>query len=570
MLRRSHSIWPLITLLAAFVGPSACNVTDVPSGDSSSGTASPARPAQPATAAAAAGSKPSREPTSTTTVTGAPLGAANVAPAAVPGTAAPVSVAEPPLACATLRDVSDSDLVRVEGTTLFYADATSGLSIVDVSDPMRPSTLASVPFVGTPMALFVRDDVAWVVFVDWDARFGAGASATVIRAIDVADPAHPRLLGDDVRAGIAREARLVGGHLYVLRAANHGSMVESFGVRKGSSSQPAVAGKGTLTALDAVQLPGTPAQLAASAAGLAAITLASDTVTDVTWLDLPLERPGAIGLRATVKVSGGVPTWERGESKIASADEGQRVRLVTCATRSCAPTEGATLRVVEFGTALPPRVAASLPVTTQGGLPVTRFSNELLYVGETSRTARDATVLHVVRTDEAKPRVVAHLPLRGLVSSLVPRDGSLVALGSTNAGAPGAESQTRIILHDIDAQKPAAPRLRASATFGSDWTWSVALDDEDAVSFDPASHLVAVPFTAWRHADGRSVQGTQLVDLTRFGAERTATIASDGLVERAIFLDGHLVTIGPDGVRGVDYASARRPDLAERPIEIVR
>lgn len=549
----------MVTLLAAFLGPSACNVNDVPTGDSSSGAASTARPAQ--TAAATVATKPGREPTSTTTVTGAPLGASDPAgsAAAAATSTAPVTLAEPPLACATLRDVSESDLVRVEGTTLFYADATSGLSIVDVADPMRPNKLASIPFVGAPMAVFVRENVAWVVFVDWDARFGAGASATVIRAIDVSDPAHPKRLGDEVREGIVRESRLVGGHLYVLRAANRGAIVESFGVRTNG-----------LVALDAVQLEGTPAQLAASPAGLGAVTLSSDTVTSVSWLDLPLERPGALGLRATVKVPGGIATWERGDNKIVAADEGQRVRLVTCATRSCAPSEGATLRIVEFGTARPPGVTASLPLTTQGGLPIARFADELLYVGETSRTAKDATILHVVRTDEAKPRAVAHLPLRGLVSSLVPRDGSLVALGSTNAGAAGTESQTRIILHDIDARQPAAPRLRASATFGSDWTWSVALDDEDAVSFDPASHLVAIPFTAWRHADGRHVQGTQLVDLTRFGAERAASIASDGYVERAVFLDGHLVTIGPEGVRGVDYASARRHDLAERPLDLGR
>jgi hypothetical protein len=488
---------------------------------------------------------------SVTSVTSAALPPASASVATATATPFPP---DPPLACATLRDVGVSDVVRVDGKTLFYADATAGLTAVDVADAAHPRVLSVVPFVGVPLALFVREGIAWVVFVDPDARTGTAGLATVVRAVDVRDPAAPRVIGDEIRPGAARAAKLVGGLLYLMHGSNDHSVVEAFGVQGTTMSE-----------LDRVDLDGAPAQLAASSAGLAAVTSSADHAT-VAWLDLSMERPGSILLRQSVRLPGGVATWERGDGTIVDADEGQRVRLVTCATRSCTPSDPSTLRIVDFGTEAPARTMVSLRLTEHDGLPTTRFADGVLYVAEAPASGSETTTLHVVRTDDRSPRIVAHYPLRGRISALVPHEGSVVALGTT--GSP--ETQVKIILHDIDVRRPEAPRSRTSVTFGSDWTWSIVTDDEAAMSFDPASHLVSVPFTAWRHADKRHVTGAQLVDLRPFGGQVAAALPATGWVERAVFLDGHLVTLGPDGVSSIDYASTHRPDFTERQLEIGR
>jgi hypothetical protein len=462
--------------------------------------------------------------------------------------------AEPPLSCATLRDVGVSDLVRVDGTTIFYADSTAGLTAVDVADPSHPRVLSVVPFVGTPLALFVREGIAWVVFIDADSRAGKQGFTTVVRAVDIRSPATPRIVGDHIREGGARDAKLVGGLLYLMRRAKEHTVIEVFGVQ------------GTaLRALDSVDIDGTPAQLAASAAGLAAVTTGDEQAT-VVWLDLSMERPGSILLRRSVRLPGGVATWERGEGRIVDADEGQRVRLVTCATRACAPSDPAMLQVVDFSGEPKAPPTTSLRLTEHDGLPTTRFADGVLYVAEAPPSGGEFTTLHVVATDGRSPRFVAHYPLRGTISALVPHDGSLVALGSV--GPP--DTQVRMIVHDLDVRQPSAPRTRTSVTFGSDWTWSLVSDDDRAMSFDPASHLVAVPFTAWRHADKRYVTGAQLVDLGSFGGQAAAAPFVDGWVERAVFLDGHLLTLGPNGVSSIDYATTHFSDFAERPLEIRR
>jgi hypothetical protein len=459
--------------------------------------------------------------------------------------------------CATMRDVAVSDVVRVDGSTLYYVEPTTGLSVVDLADVERPHVVARVPFVGTPVVLYVRDGIAWTVFVDWDGRALRGqATATVVRAIDVRDPAHPRVLGEIARGGLARDAKLVGGVLYLLREDPAGAAVEAFRLRSGA-----------LAALDTTLLEGTPGRLAASPAGLAALTNANDEVK-VAWIDLPLASPGMQALRGVVTVPGGFASWERADGHLVSADEGQRVKVVTCASRACALAEPATLRVIDFAAPGPPRVTASLRLTEKGGAPVTRFVDEILYLTEPSPTDDDASVLRVVRLGDAAPKLAGKVTLKGTIATLVVRDDpktagstrdAIVALGTTRA--PDS-ARVQITIHEVDVRKPSAPKVRGSVTFGSDWTWSLAADDGRAMSFDPGSRLVAVPFTAWRSDDKRAIAGAQLVDLAGRGAT-AATIATPGWVDRAVFYGGRVIVIGQDGVSSVDYGRMERTPTGE-------
>lgn len=502
-------VWAAFTSLALGLYASGCNsAPSAPPGDSSSGVTAP--------------------PAATIT-------SAELAPIGSEREAAP--------ACETLRDVGASDVVKVDGSTLFYVDATSGLSVVDLSDVERPRPLARVPFVGTPLVMYVRDGLAWVVFYDWDGRALRGQpSATVVRAIDVREPSRPRVVGEAARPGLARDAKLVGGVLYLLRPERDASAVEAFRVRYGA-----------LRAVGAAPLAGKPGRLAASSAGLAAVTIA-DGGADVAWLDLPQETPGAMHVRGVVRVPGGFASWERGDGHLVDATDGKDVRLVTCATAACSLSEPATLRIVDFGGEAPARLRASLRVADRGGVPVTRFVDETLYLAELAPADDDASALTAVRLGAGTPKILSRIPLHGTIGTLVPREGSLVALGSTRVG-----DRVSIVVHDVDVRRPEAPRVRSSVRFGSDWTWSVANDDERAASFDPGSRMLAVPFTAWRKEDRRGVAGAQIVDL---GGDRVAladTFPSGGWIERAVFVGGRVVTVGPDGVASFAYGKTEPP-----------
>lgn len=459
--------------------------------------------------------------------------------------------------CLTLRDVAASDVVRVDGSWLYYVDESSGLRIVDVSDPDHPRVASQVPHVGSPLYLFVRSGIAWVIFVDWDHRWAPrSAAATVIRAIDVRNTEHPTIFGEAVRDGITHDARLVGGLLYVLGDQGNGSIVESFGVARGSARR-----------LGHVDLDGHAVELAASSAGLAAITTESD-VPSVTWLDLPTASPGAIEPRGRVSLHGGIPSRRIEGARIADADDGQRVHVVTCETATCGAREGSRLHVIDFA-ATPPRTGPSVLLAERGGLPVTRFIDDRAYAAASTDDetlasgAGPSSELRVVEL-YPWPRLSGGLRLRGTATTLVPREGSLVVLGRVSS----SDGRGRLLVHDVDVRRASTPRLRGTATFGSDWTWSVAEDTGAAMSFDPSSRLAAVPFTAVRESDRRYGVGTQLIELGSKPPKLGSTLRADEYVERAVFLGSRLLMIGPLGIETVDLRgglSGGREGAARRP-----
>jgi hypothetical protein len=495
------------------------------------GRRSPSKTEPPRASLAAQSTTPAHEPSATTTLDSADL----------------------PIACGSLRDVTTSDLVRVADGTLFYADSTAGLTLVDVVDPTHPHVLGTVRFVGTPVALFVREGVAWLVFVDWDPHFAAGVES-VVRAVDVRDPRSPRILGDEAREGVARDAKLVGDVLYVLRRDGEHSTLESFGTNARG-----------MRPLASLSLPGAPAQLAASPAGLAVIT---DRDGDprpaphatVSWIDLPLDGGGGLLLRDAVTVAGSVATWERGDAEIVDADEGQTVRVVTCAAPACAPTGGATLRRIDFAAAEPALTVASLRVSERGGLPVTRFADGFMYVADPSDHGGETSVVHVVRTGPGVPAFAAHVAVRGEVAGLVAHDASVIALGTISS----RDSRVQVIVQELAVDGSAPPRVRASVALGSDWTWSAALDDERALAFDPRTSRMALPVTMWHEAGHRYVTGAEVVRLGGREPHEASAFATEGFVERTVFVDGVLVALGPERVQVIDRAAAEEPAPAQR------
>ena len=200
---------------------------------------------------------------STTSLTGA-----DVTASPIPEPKAAPFPGEPPLSCATLRDVALSDIVQRSGTTLFYADATAGLTVIDVAEAAHPRVLSVVPFVGTPLAMFVREGLASLVVLDPDSRSGKDGFSTVIRVVDVRTSSSPKIVDDEVRNSAGRDAKLIGGLLYLLRGSGGRSFVEAFDVQGA-----------TLRAVDSVTFDGAPAQLAASAAGLALVKTSENQST---------------------------------------------------------------------------------------------------------------------------------------------------------------------------------------------------------------------------------------------------------------------------------------------------
>jgi hypothetical protein len=207
----------------------------------------------------------------------------------------------------------------------------------------------------------------------------------------------------------------------------------------------------------------------------------------VHWFDLPTTAMGSLEPQRAAWVNGGIPLRPPEGARVADADDGGEVHLVTCEKASCSRAEGSRLQTVDFGSG--DAKIRSRTLFERGGFPVTRFADGRLYAAAPLDGA-DATDLRVARVypTPAMPTGPAGLQVRGAIRTLSPRGESVLAFG--RARTPDG---VHLIVHELDVARLGNPRLRGTVTFGSDWTWSPAEGAEAALSFDPSSRLVAIP-----------------------------------------------------------------------------
>ncbi len=94
--------------------------------------------------------------------------------------------------------------VAVSGDYAFVADQTSGLQVIDISDPTNPSLTGSYDTPGSACGVAISGDYAYV------ADHGSG-----LHVIDISDPANPSLAGSYNTSGNADGVSVSGDYAYV-------------------------------------------------------------------------------------------------------------------------------------------------------------------------------------------------------------------------------------------------------------------------------------------------------------------------------------------------------------------
>ena len=100
-------------------------------------------------------------------------------------------------------------LVGAEGIflvdqTAYVADGSSGLQVIDVSDPQNPAIIGSADTPGSARGVFVIDQTAYVA----DGSYG-------LQVIDVSDPQNPAIVGSTNTPGLARGVFVIDQTAYV-------------------------------------------------------------------------------------------------------------------------------------------------------------------------------------------------------------------------------------------------------------------------------------------------------------------------------------------------------------------
>jgi hypothetical protein len=120
------------------------------------------------------------------------------------------------------RAVEEGDIYRnLGGGLLANLNAYRGLQLIDFSDPSEPEIVGRFQVTGSPVEMYVRDGIAYILLNDWRGYSGSRFAADVdlweggvALAVDVSDPARPLLLDRAIIPGNIRKSRLVFNDLY--------------------------------------------------------------------------------------------------------------------------------------------------------------------------------------------------------------------------------------------------------------------------------------------------------------------------------------------------------------------
>jgi hypothetical protein len=509
------------------------------------------------------------------------------------GTPGSTETASPltPGASAPSRAVEEADIYARSGSTLLVLNAYRGLQLADLADLSHPRLLSRVPVVGTPVDLYLRGSTAFVVVTDYFsyvlAADGSGARpqrGSRVLAVDVADPAAPRVLASLAVDGQVLQTRIVGDVLYVVSrhywwydwigpvsigagaAAIAGPIclacpptpgkdvvfVQSFDVSSPSAPRP----------VDRLELPAsgwdthanvTPERITLSLSGWDVDSVGSyGPATHFQAVDIA-DPGGALAGGAAFATPGLVrDRWGMDFDGAAGI-----FRAVVASGWS----GGAALQTWSSPAPGAAEPLARLSLDVPESLTAARFDGARVYVV----TARAVDPLWAIdASDPAHPVLEGQLAMPGQLDFIEPRGDRLVALGHTaEAGQP-----FQLAVSLLDVADPASPKLLSRATFGPGWgSVSVSPDDmrKAFLVFDPppaGAGLVLVPLQGWDPATWSWAGGTQLLDLSRDAVAARGFLAHPGSVTRAFPVDAagtRLVALSDQSLQTIDAADRGAP-----------
>ena len=109
-----------------------------------------------------------------------------------------------PVSVGSRGSIGNVQDVAVAGKYAYVATDNTGFQVMDVSDPLSPRLVSTLDTSGTAVALVVSGKYAYVA-----------DSASGLQIIDVSDPTNPEIIGNYNTAGTASDLYVVGKYAYV-------------------------------------------------------------------------------------------------------------------------------------------------------------------------------------------------------------------------------------------------------------------------------------------------------------------------------------------------------------------
>lgn len=458
------------------------------------------------------------------------------------------------------REISEADIVKVIGDTLYALSAYRGLLVVDISNPLNLRVLGRAPVYGIPFEMYVENGVAYVIFsafwtYTWneDEGYGTWNSNSKLVTLNVQNPAEIQKIREFDLAGEISDSRKVGDIIYLVAYEN--------GYCWGCSQTP----RTTVTSIRA-----------GSASEIEQVDQIAfeDGNGEYSW------GPRSIHVN-TQRIYIGGRTW--GEN------EGSEIQVVDISDPSGVMDEGAVISVFGsidnrwqmdeyngvFRVVSQPSWSSQAPAvqtfaiqdslhftplgTLQMQVPAgreqlqsVRFDGERAYAVTFERTD---PLFVIDLSDPAHPRQRGELQIPGWLEYMEPRGDRLIALGYD------FNASEALTLSLFDVSNPDAPALLSRVGFGGEWSWMV--EDQDrihkALRILDDRGLILMPFAGW--GDSGYESGIQMFSFTRDSLVKRAAAPHTGFARRAFIHRDRLFAVSDERIETFDIGNPDHPQL---------
>ena len=436
----------------------------------------------------------------------------------------------------------ESDIWKVDGSTIYYFNELRGLQIIDAANPSEPVVTSALRLPAQGQDLYVLPEgnsasrnLALITHAT------QGQTGTRVLAVGVHAGAAD-LLGELDLEGWPVDSRLIAGRLYIT--------TQSW-ISSSSNWNPEV----TLSEIDlsgatpvlvhSVTIPGSSPVMAAGP----------------DWLVVATSRSyGAGGSEVRVFGAGSGGLVERQPSPlIVSGSIGDSYKLSVrgeiLSVISQSSQEGWNQRVTvlenfRLGAGAGNVPLGRLELARGESLFATRFDGDTAYIV----TFEQIDPLWVVDLrNAAEPVVAGHLEVPGWSTHLVP-------LGGGKLFAVGFEDG-KVSTSLFDVSDPANPLLLGRVNIGEGGSWSEATWDEKALNVLPSAGIALLPFSTWENGESHDAVQILQIDAAAGTLDAAGVIDHAFVPRRAAPLGKNLASISGRELTIVDAVDPDAPEV---------
>ncbi|TPV95062.1 MAG: hypothetical protein B7733_11945 [Myxococcales bacterium FL481] len=469
--------------------------------------------------------------------------------------------------------IEEADIVHIDGNVLYALSRLSGLSVIDIGDPLQLRVLGQFRASGTPFEMYVEQGHVFVMYstfghyiYDTEAMAWRWVHSSRLLALDATDPREIVIEGEFDLPGRIEDSRRIDDRLYLV--SHEDGYCWSCDIAPNTTvTSLDVSNVSDVKQVDQLTFAGQEDSYGGGRRSVSATTerlylagveyqWGADETSTIDVVDVS-DPAGKLAAGASVAVAGAITSrWQMNEH--------EGVLRVISQPNPWSSGHAPVIETftVESSQQLIPLGRVDMHIPEDETLRSVRFDGERGY----AITALEEDPLFTIDlSDPAAPKQVGELEMPGWVYHMEPRGDRMIGVGFDRNHPDGS-----INVSLFDVSDMASPTLLQRVHFGGDWAQFA--EDQNrihkALTIDEDRELMLVPFGGWLHPEQEEGHaqwwsyyrsGVQLVDMANDTLTLRGLAESRGQARRAFFHGDTMMSVADEAVQSFDITDRDHP-----------